>query len=88
MADIFPRHVETVKKIALLGLPSCRTQSFFASNQSTFITCKIPASGQRLPVIGMGSCITFKLGNDIDFRNQRVEVLRTYFEQDQQLWPL
>ncbi len=41
----------------------------------------IPATGERLPVIGMGSWITFDVGDDPARRAQRLEVLRTFFEQ-------
>jgi len=39
----------------------------------------IPSSGERLPVIGMGSWITFDVGDDRRERAQRVEVLRNFF---------
>jgi len=45
------------------------------------ITRPIPSSGERLPVIGMGSWVTFDVGNDAAARAQRVEVLGTFFEQ-------
>jgi len=40
----------------------------------------IPATGEALPTIGMGSWITFNVGNDMKRRSQRVEVLRAFFE--------
>lgn len=43
------------------------------------VTKAIPASGERIPVIGMGSWITFDVGRDEARRNQRAEVLRTFF---------
>jgi diketogulonate reductase-like aldo/keto reductase len=44
------------------------------------ITRKIPVSGEQVPVIGMGSWITFNVGDDPQERAQRVEVLRTFFD--------
>ncbi len=41
----------------------------------------IPSSGERLPVIGMGSWITFDVGADQTQRARRLEVLRTFFDQ-------
>jgi len=41
----------------------------------------IPSTGERLPVIGMGSWITFNVGGDPALRAQRVEVLRAFFDQ-------
>ncbi len=40
---------------------------------------KIPSSGIALPVIGMGTWITFNVGQDIRLRQARVEVLREFF---------
>ena len=40
----------------------------------------IPASGEALPVIGMGTWITFNVGDDPGLRAQRVEVLRGFFD--------
>ncbi len=44
------------------------------------ITRPIPKSGERVPVIGMGSWITFDVGGDSAARARRVEVLRAFFE--------
>ena len=40
----------------------------------------IPSTGERLPVIGMGSWLTFDVGDDAAERAVRVEVLRNFFE--------
>lgn len=40
----------------------------------------IPKSGEGLPVVGMGSWITFNVGDDPALRDDRVEVLRTFFQ--------
>jgi aryl-alcohol dehydrogenase-like predicted oxidoreductase len=40
----------------------------------------IPASGEQLPVIGMGSWLTFDVGDDPAGRARRVEVLRAFFD--------
>lgn len=44
------------------------------------LTRPIPASGEPLPVIGMGSWITFNVGGDDYLRARRAEVLRAFFE--------
>ena len=41
----------------------------------------IPASGEQLPVIGMGSWITFNVGDDPTLRAERVKVLQAFFDQ-------
>jgi len=40
----------------------------------------VPASGEMLPVIGMGTWITFNVGDDPVLRAERVKVLRTFFD--------
>jgi diketogulonate reductase-like aldo/keto reductase len=44
------------------------------------ITRTIPSSGEPLPAIGMGSWITFDVGDDRAARATRVEVLQTFFD--------
>lgn len=46
----------------------------------TAIQRVIPASGERLPVIGLGTWITFDIGDDIDARPQRLKVLQAFFD--------
>lgn len=45
------------------------------------LTKAIPGSGEDLPVIGMGTWITFNVGSDKELRARRCEVLKTFFEQ-------
>ncbi|SHF14600.1 Tat (twin-arginine translocation) pathway signal sequence [Modicisalibacter ilicicola DSM 19980] len=42
-------------------------------------TKPIPASGEQLPVIGMGTWITFNVGELESLRNQRAEILSVFF---------
>jgi diketogulonate reductase-like aldo/keto reductase len=44
------------------------------------LTKKIPVSGEEVPVIGMGSWITFNVGDDPTMRAERVLVLREFFD--------
>ena len=46
----------------------------------TPLTKAIPKTGERLPVIGMGSWLTFNVGHDKSAREVRVQVLRAFFE--------
>ena len=43
------------------------------------LTRRIPSSGEALTVIGLGSWITFNVGNDRTARGQCVEVVRSFF---------
>lgn len=51
-----------------------------AATEAPLITRPIPSSGEQIPVIGMGTWLTFNVGNDVEARNARTEVLRTFFE--------
>ncbi len=44
------------------------------------ITRRIPSSGEALPVVGLGSWITFNVGNDARARDGCVEVVRAFFD--------
>ena len=44
------------------------------------LTSAIPKSGERLPVIGMGSWLTFDVHDDEALRDQRREVLQAFFD--------
>jgi len=48
---------------------------------SAIRTSTIPATGEVIPAVGMGTWITFNVGEDIKARNQRTNVLRNFFEQ-------
>src|SRR5688500_8667315 len=39
----------------------------------------IPATGEPVPIVGMGTWITFNVGEDEAARNARAEVLRAFF---------
>src|SRR5262245_23475027 len=43
-------------------------------------TKPIPSTGEQLPVIGMGSWITFDVGDDKQERAERVKVLQAFFD--------
>ncbi len=59
---------------ALLG-PAAR-----ALAQPAILTHPIPSSGEALPLVGLGSWITFNVGNDREARDACTEVMRHFFE--------
>jgi len=61
------------------GLAALPFANSLARAQGAPITRLIPSSGEALPVIGMGSWITFNVGDDQDLRDRRAEVLRAFF---------
>ncbi len=44
------------------------------------LTRPIPSTGERLPLVGLGSWITFNVGDDVGARNSCTEVMRAFFE--------
>lgn len=51
-----------------------------AAAQAPVITRAIPSSGERLPAVGLGTWITFNVGQDSDARRECAEVMRSFFE--------
>jgi diketogulonate reductase-like aldo/keto reductase len=43
------------------------------------ITKPIPSTGERLPVVGLGSWITFNVGDDVELRDECAAVMRAFF---------
>ena len=43
------------------------------------ITRAIPSSGERLPVVGLGTWITFNVGDDAELRNECAAVMQAFF---------
>jgi diketogulonate reductase-like aldo/keto reductase len=60
------------------GLPAWATHAAAQPAQS-LLTRPIPAGGEALPVVGLGSWITFNVGNDPVARDARAEVVRAFF---------
>ena len=50
-----------------------------ASQQSSVLAKPIPSSGEALPVVGLGSWITFNVGEDPVARDACAEVMRAFF---------
>lgn len=51
-----------------------------AAQAGALATRPIPSSGERIPAVGLGSWITFNVGNDPVARDACAEVMRTFFE--------
>ena len=67
---------------SLAGLPlaSRLSSAVRADDSGPILTRAIPASGESLSAVGMGTWITFNVGADQALRDARAEVLRTFFE--------
>jgi diketogulonate reductase-like aldo/keto reductase len=62
--------------VAAAALP----RAFGAAQQAPAHVKPIPAGGETIPALGMGTWITFNVAPYTDARAQRVEVLRAFFE--------
>ncbi len=58
-----------------LALPSL----YAATPPAPLLTRPIPSTGEQLPVIGLGSWITFNVGRDPQGRRESVDVMRQFF---------
>lgn len=47
--------------------------------QAELLARKIPSTGQAIPILGMGTWITFNVGKNQHLRDKRVEVLSAFF---------
>ena len=79
------RHMTSIGRRRFLGLcaslaSAASAVSFYASAQPRgSLTRVIPATGERIHAVGMGSWITFNVGNDPAERAIRVEILDKFF---------
>jgi diketogulonate reductase-like aldo/keto reductase len=47
---------------------------------NSVLTRSVPTTGEALPVVGLGTWITFNVGNDLEARESCAEVMRAFFE--------
>ncbi|MGH6898434.1 MAG: aldo/keto reductase [Geminicoccaceae bacterium] len=66
--------------LAMLGAASALGPRFAGAAPGPVLKKAIPATGEQVPVIGMGSWITFNVGEDQELRDQRLQVLQTFFD--------
>ena len=66
--------------LVMLGAASALGPRSAHAAAGPILTRAIPGSGEQVPVIGMGSWITFNVGADEALREQRAQVLRVFFE--------
>jgi len=65
--------------LALLGGLPTLAQPVRSPQPEAIITKPIPATGEQIPVIGMGTWITFNVGEDTELRDHRTQILREFF---------
>ena len=70
---------QLLKLLSLVPVLPALSDKAHAANASV-IKKKIPSTGEAIPVIGMGTWISFNVGNSTQARNDRTEVLKTFFD--------
>ncbi|WP_033069323.1 aldo/keto reductase [Thalassospira australica] len=55
-------------------------QTGAAKDLPRIIQKTIPSSGETIPAVGLGSWITFNVGNDIELRDQCADVMSAFFD--------
>src|SRR6185295_18406401 len=66
--------------LAAAGAGSLVRPLFAAPERSPILTRAIPSSREALPLVGLGSWITFNVGDDAAARDSCAEVMRAFFE--------
>ena len=81
MSTEFPKSSrrQFIKASTALGLASLIPISAKA-NLGELITKAIPTTGEQIPVIGMGSWLTFDIGHEQKMRDEQCKVLAKFFE--------
>jgi len=65
--------------LAAAGVASVLRPLTAAPGRSPILTRPIPSTGEKLPVVGLGSWITFNVGDDPVARDSCAEVVRAFF---------
>jgi diketogulonate reductase-like aldo/keto reductase len=74
------RHRRRVlRALALAGAAALLRPPIVAAQGGPVLTRPIPSSGESMPVVGLGSWITFNVGNDRVARDACADVMRDFF---------
>lgn len=65
---------------ATLGLPRAVAQPAAGAGSGALTTKTVPSSGVAIPVIGLGTWITFNVGDNADALAERTAVMQAFFE--------
>ena len=70
-----------MRRDVLRLLAACGAAAFVPRGAAAqgVLTRKIPSSGEAIPLVGLGSWITFNVGNDPQGRDSCAEVMRAFF---------
>ncbi len=72
--------IASVSGVTLLGGLPALAQSARSLQHGEIITKPIPSTGEQIPVNGMGTWITFNVGEDQELRDHRTKILSEFFK--------
>jgi diketogulonate reductase-like aldo/keto reductase len=76
--SVHPNRRDTLGALAgLAALPSVFAQ---ATPTQTPLTRAIPSSGEAIPRVGLGTWITFNVGNDVQLRSESAAVMKAFLD--------
>jgi diketogulonate reductase-like aldo/keto reductase len=70
----------TLATLAAAGASVLAAPSLTLGQSRAIVTRPIPSSGEQLPVVGLGSWITFNVGNDPSARDSCADVMKNFVE--------
>lgn len=68
-----------LRSLAASGAAALYWPTAASAQQNPILTRRIPSTGEELPVVGLGSWITFNVGDDTVGRDACAEVMRAFF---------
>jgi aryl-alcohol dehydrogenase-like predicted oxidoreductase len=74
-----PSRRAVLASLAALGAAGAAARPVLGAAPGPMLKRAIPSTGEQVPVIGMGSWITFNVGDDPALREQRTRVLAAFF---------
>ena len=75
-----PRRRRLLQSLLAIGTGSVLGTAFGARPQQAILTRSVRSGAETLPLIGLGSWITFNVGNDRVARDACIEVMRNFFD--------
>src|SRR5687767_12538731 len=83
--DCYMRHHTTITRrqaVAALGAAAAATllRPLSGLAQTKTLTKAIPSTGELIPVVGLGTWITFNVGDDPELREECAGVMKAFFD--------
>jgi aryl-alcohol dehydrogenase-like predicted oxidoreductase len=69
-----------LRAFAATGAAALFRPQLASSQQARVLSKPIPSTGEELPAVGLGSWITFNVGNDTIARDACAQVMRAFFD--------